>query len=339
MDVHDDGKWRVGSERTMKTRPPARRDILLLGSGVIATSIAASRSVTASQRIAAVTPNRLTSIMPAAVNEVNQMSKHEVRPGVVIAHDEEWFGPPWTTGEPIVLLHGVGESHVSWQQWVPVLSAEYRVIRPDLPGFGQSPLPADYDCSTVQVAGDIVRLLDQLKIDRFHLVGAKYGGSIALQLAADFPQRVRTLAVFGTPSKTKTGGKADLAAFADRIRKDGLRKWAEETQPSRLGSEAPAEMLRWWTDELMVKARAESTIAYTAAAANLNVEPVLNKIIAPTLVVTTGSSPLQPVSAARAWQEMIPKSKLLVVPGDSYPIAAVRPRECANETLRFIATA
>jgi 3-oxoadipate enol-lactonase len=323
----------------MKTRLTARRNALLLGLGVIASGIAASRAVIAAQRFAAVPSDRLTSITPATVNEVSQMSKHEVRPGVVIAHEEEWFGPPWTTGEPIVLLHGVGESHVSWQQWVPVLSAQYRVIRPDLPGFGRSPLPTGYDCSPVPVAADIVRLLDRLKIGRFHLVGAKYGGSVALQLAADFPQRVKTLAVFGTPSKAKTGGKADLTAFADRIRKDGLRKWAEETQPSRLGSEAPAEMLRWWTDELMVKAGAASTIAYTAAAATLNVEPVLGKITAPTLVVTAEASPLQPVSTARAYQEMIPKSKLLVMPGDSYHIAAVRPKECADETSRFIASA
>ena len=51
--------------------------------------------------------------------------------------------------------------------------------------FGQSPLPVSYNFTTQQVASDIVRLLDGIGIERFHLVGAKIGGSTALQLAAD----------------------------------------------------------------------------------------------------------------------------------------------------------
>ena len=76
------------------------------------------------------------------------LPRAEVRPGVAIAYANDWFGPPWQDGAPILLLHGVAESHVAWQQWVPVLSPSFRVFRPDLPGFGQSPLPAGYDCST-----------------------------------------------------------------------------------------------------------------------------------------------------------------------------------------------
>ena len=280
----------------------------------------------------------ITAIAAAASPAVaTELPRIAVRPGVAIAHEEEWFGAPWgPVGEPIVLIHGVGESHLSWQQWVPLLSGRFRVIRPDMPGFGNSPLPEGYVPTPERVAADLVGLLDRLKIDRFHLVGAKYGGSVTLELAADFPSRVKTLAVFGTPSKGNAGGKADLTSFADRIRKEGLRNWAAATQPSRLGSDASPEMLRWWTDELMVKAGVKSTLAYTGAAAGLNVEPKLGKITAPTLVVTTEGSPLQPVAVARAYQQMIPKSKLVVLPGDSYHVAAVKPNECVAELLRFI---
>jgi pimeloyl-ACP methyl ester carboxylesterase len=51
------------------------------------------------------------------------------------------------------------------------------------------------------VSADIIRLLDALRVERFHLVGAKIGGSIGLQLAADHSDRVNGLAVFGTPAK------------------------------------------------------------------------------------------------------------------------------------------
>jgi 3-oxoadipate enol-lactonase len=308
-----------------------RRGLLAFGTGAVASLIGAPGALHAAsdQRVE---PER------DAGQQAEPMAQQNVRPGVVIAYQDEWFGPQWQDGEPILLLHGVAESHLAWQQWVPVLSTRFRVIRPDLPGFGRSPLPAGYECTTQVVAADIARFADALKIDRFHLVGAKIGGSTALQLAADYPQRVKTLAVFGTPAKGSPGGKADLTSFAAWIRKDGVRAWAAATMPSRLGSDASPEMMKWWTDELMGKASPASCIGYSGAAGVLNLEPVLGKITAPTLVVTTEGSPLQPVSAARAYQEMIPHSKLLVMTGDSYHIAAVRPEACAREVLAFIAS-
>jgi 3-oxoadipate enol-lactonase len=323
----------------MNKQQALRRNVLALGSGAIAGLVATSRPVLAAARPPDGRPDRSSRALRIAMVQDGDMLKHEVRPGVVIAYQDQWFGAPWQDGEPILLLHGVAESHVAWQQWVPLLSGRYRVLRPDLPGFGQSSLPANYTCTTQQVAGDLVRLLDALKIDRFHLVGAKIGGSTALQLAADHPDRVKTLAVFGTPAKGAPGGKADLTSFPAWIRKDGVRGWAAATMPSRLGSEASPEMMAWWTDDLMGKATPEACIGYSAAAAVMDLEPILGKITAPTLVVTTEASPLQPVSAARAYQQKIPKSKLLVLPGNSYHIAAVHPQECATQTLQFIAGA
>jgi 3-oxoadipate enol-lactonase len=120
------------------------------------------------------------------------------------------------------------------------------------------------------------------------------------------------------------------------IRKDGVHAWAAATMRSRLGSDASPEMMRWWTDELMGKADPNACIGYSGAAAVMDLEPLLGKITAPTLVVTTEASPLQPVAAAREYQERIKNSKLVVLPGNSYHIAAVRPQECATQTLQFI---
>jgi 3-oxoadipate enol-lactonase len=323
----------------MTNMRPARRGVLALGSGAVAGLVAAARPLNAASREPESQPPRAPQIVRVAAASGGEMPKHEVRPGVVMAWDDQWFGAPWGDDEPILLLHGVAESHVAWQQWVPYLSGRFRVIRPDLPGFGQSPLPASYTCTTPEVASDVIRLLDAMKIDRFHLVGAKIGGSTALQLAADHPERVRTLAVFGTPAKGAPGGKADLTSFPAMIRKDGVHAWAAATMPSRLGSDASPEMMRWWTDELMGKATPDACIGYSGAAAVMDLEPLLGKITAPTLVVTTEASPLQPVSAARAYQEKIKNSKLVVLPGNSYHIAAVRPQECATRTLQFIAGA
>ncbi|MGH7044571.1 MAG: alpha/beta fold hydrolase [Acetobacteraceae bacterium] len=261
----------------------------------------------------------------------------EVRPGICISCEDDWFGPPWDTATPILLVHGVAESSRAWTQWVPHLATAFRVIRPDLPGFGKSPVPASYSWTTAEMAADLVRLLDRLDIGRFHLVGAKYGGSTALQLAADFPDRVQSLVVLGTPAKgSGTGLRAKLGSVPEMVRQFGVRGWAERTQASRLGSSAPPAQLRWWTDELMGKADPRACTGCSTAVATMDLEDRMRDIAAPSLVVTTADSPLQPVETARAYQQAIPRSRLLVLPGDCYHVAAVRPHECAGIVLDFI---
>ncbi|HEU5068449.1 MAG TPA: alpha/beta hydrolase [Sphingomicrobium sp.] len=261
----------------------------------------------------------------------------EIRPGIDLSYEDDYFGPPWETGIPILLVHGVAESSRAWTQWVPHLAAAFRVIRPDLPGFGSSPVPTNYSWTTAEMAADLVHLLDRLDIGRFHLVGAKYGGSTALQLAADFPDRVRSLVVLGTPARgSGTGLRAELGSVPEMVRQFGVRGWAERTQVSRLGSGAPPEQLRWWTDELMGKADPRACIGCSSSVATMDLEHRMRDITAPSLVVTTADSPLQPVETARAYQQAIPNSRLMVLPGDCYHVAAVQPQECAGIVRDFI---
>src|SRR3954469_1754470 len=116
-----------------------------------------------------------------------RMHNVEISPGVVMAYEDDCFAPPWTTPETVVLVHGNSESSRAWIPWVPLLAGRYRVIRLDLPGFGASTAPADYGFSAPEAAAEIARLLDRLGIVRCHLMGAKYGGSIALPLPNDPP--------------------------------------------------------------------------------------------------------------------------------------------------------
>ena len=180
------------------------------------------------------------------------MRKVEIRPGVSMAYEDHWFGEPWTTPETVVMVHGNSESSRAWTCWVPHLARHYRVIRPDLPGFGASPEPADYGWSAAELAADIGRFLDALEIERCHLIGAKYGGSACMRFAIDQPHRLRSLCLFGSPVRGSGTGNADL------IRTKGVRQWAAETMRSRLGSAASEAQLKWWTDELMGKTSARA---------------------------------------------------------------------------------
>ena len=96
------------------------------------------------------------------------------------------------SGTPVVLLHGggAGASGASnYAKNIDALAEHFRVIVPDMPGYGRSTKDIDQDDPFGDLATAIRGLLDALDIDRAHLVGNSYGGAAALRLAMDRPDR------------------------------------------------------------------------------------------------------------------------------------------------------
>ena len=257
------------------------------------------------------------------------MHKVEIRPGVAIAYEDDWFGKPWTNPQTVVMVHGNSESSRAWIPWVPQLAGHYRVLRLDLPGFGASSEPPGYGFSAAEIAADIARFLDALKIERCHLIGAKYGGSISLQLASVEPQRFLSLCIFGSPARGVGTGNAD------KIRLKGVRQWAAETMRSRLGSTASDAQIRWWT-ELMGATSDHAALSSSSSLVTMDLDDRLPLIQAPTLIVTTQESGLQSVEAVKQYARCIPDARVVVLPGDSFHIAAVDPDLCAQHALQFM---
>src|SRR4029077_11392622 len=100
---------------------------------------------------------------------------------------EDWFGEPWRKPETAVLIHGNAESSLVWYAWMPRMGQEFRVVRPDLPGLGRSRIPASFEWTLPSLAAFVARVLDKAGVDSAHIIGAKAGGAIAMQFAADYP--------------------------------------------------------------------------------------------------------------------------------------------------------
>src|SRR5262249_26414551 len=99
-------------------------------------------------------------------------------------------------------------SSLSWYAWVPVLARRFKVVRPDMRGYGAStPMPRDFKWSLDVIIDDYARLMDSLGVQRFHLVGAKIGGIVARAFAARRPERVLTLTVVGSPPPLRRGAE------------------------------------------------------------------------------------------------------------------------------------
>lgn len=112
-------------------------------------------------------------------------------------------------GAPVVLLHGggPGASGVSnFLRNIEPLAENFRVIVPDMPGYGRSSKGVDRNDPFGYLAEHIRGMLDQLGIQRAHLVGNSYGGACALRLALDTPHRVNKLVLMGPGGVGTTRG-------------------------------------------------------------------------------------------------------------------------------------
>jgi 3-oxoadipate enol-lactonase len=247
------------------------------------------------------------------------------------------FTDPWRTPQTILLLHGNAESGEAWYGWVPHLARQYRLVRPDMRGFGRStPMPADFSWTLDILIDDFLRLADHLGVDRFHLVGAKIGGTIARAFAARRGERVQTLTVAGTPPPLREGAAERAPELAEAFRREGVEPWARRTMKGRLGGEFPPEGVEWWIS-FMARTAVSTQIGFMGTIACADIRADIPKIRCPTLVITTEHSGLASVEETRTWQRQIAGSELLVLPGDSYHVAASHAERCAAATRAFIA--
>jgi pimeloyl-ACP methyl ester carboxylesterase len=140
-----------------------------------------------------------------------------------------------------------------------------------------------------------------------------------MQFAADYPQRTRTLVVASGPvSRPVISSNASTA-----------------NQGARLGSAASKEVVDYW-NRMIAAANREASQGMGKVLSTLNLDRVLPRITAPTLVITSDRSPLQSVETVMRYQQKIPDSRLLVLSSDAYHIAVAKADECVTSVLGFI---
>ena len=215
-------------------------------------------------------------------------------------------------GEPLVLLHGNGESGAYFQKQMPALSARYHVFAPDTRGHGQSPRgTAPFTLS--QFADDLCAFFDEHGIDKAHLLGFSDGGNIALLFTLRYPSRVKSLILNG----------ANLCPAGVKRRYQIPIEWGYRLtkRPAARDPKAKAK------HELLGLMVLEPQID-PAALASLSV---------PTLVIA-GTHDMIADAHTRLIARSIPGAKLVLLSGDHF--IAARQAAAFNETvLQFLETA
>ena len=121
---------------------------------------------------------------------------------------------------PVILLHGFPESHRTWAKVAPLLADRFRLVMPDLRGFGDSDRPQDVAAyATDTLVADVFALADAVGADRFALVGHDWGGAVAWAAALRGNPRIEQLAIVNSPHP---------AIFQRSIIADGAQRAASQ---------------------------------------------------------------------------------------------------------------
>jgi haloacetate dehalogenase len=119
------------------------------------------------------------------------------------------------SGPPLLLLHGHPQTHMMWHAVAPRLAQEFRVVAPDLRGYGESSKPAStpdhMPYSKRVMAQDQIRLMQHLGFEQFSVAGHDRGGRCAYRLALDHPEHVHKLAVLDIIPTGEAFRRADMA--------------------------------------------------------------------------------------------------------------------------------
>ena len=258
----------------------------------------------------------------------------EIEPGVRLRYVIDDFSDPWRRADTVLMVHGFAESADAWWGWVPHLARRYRVVRLDLRGFGRStPMPENHAWSMDRLLDDIRALAAHLGAPRVHLVGAKSGGSMVLQLAARDPEFA--LSVVGVTPPTTAA--ATYGQWLEQIKRDGVVAFARSTMTGRLGSKASPEAVEWWVENIQGRSPRSTLIGYMGWVNGLDLREEVKKVRCPSLIITTTGSGLRTVGSVKAWQSQMKNSQLLVLESDAWHAAGALPDECAQAAADFLA--
>jgi pimeloyl-ACP methyl ester carboxylesterase len=233
-------------------------------------------------------------------------------------------------GPPLVFIHGLIGRWTHWVEQLTAFAESHRVIAVDLPGFGDSPLPAQGGISVPIYARTIDRLMEALQISAAAFVGHSMGGFTSVELAINFPERVERLVLvspaglstYRNPRDTRVldqvrrfkwlalAGQALVAANGELLaRRPRLRLWEPVTSlvtryPDRLPGPFVAEFTRGLAPPGFIEGM--------AANQDYDYRERLGEIACPTLIVWGACDKVVTAKDAELYEQLIPNARKVI---------------------------
>lgn len=223
------------------------------------------------------------------------------------------------SGPPLLLVHGFPLHSGMWRHQVEALAGRFRVIAPDLRGFGQTPVDAE-TVSMEQFADDLAALLDALEvIGPVAFCGLSMGGYIAWSFWRKYPERVAALILCDTRAVADAPAAAQARTkMAKSVMTDGLQPVSDAMLPKLLAPETARrqpEVLEFVRGMILGASPAGVAAAQRGMAARPDSSDLLGRISVPTLVIVGQEDAISTPAEMRSIAGAIPNAQLIEVSG------------------------
>lgn len=239
-------------------------------------------------------------------------------------------------GPPLVFIHGFPLDHTMWRQQVAHLSQSYRVIAPDLRGFGQSAGSDPNGVSMETFADDLAGLLDALDISEpVSLCGLSMGGYIAFAFVRKYPDRLRSLILCDTKASRDDEAGRRLREQTARMVLEHGPDFLADAMPDKLFAEATRRDQPELVAEIQGVIRRTPSESIAAAARGMAARPdskeLLPTITVPTLVLVGEQDAITTASEMRSLAQAVPQSTYVEIAdaGHMAPLEAPHPVNAA----------
>ncbi len=243
------------------------------------------------------------------------------------------------TGETVLLVHGFGGDKDNWTRFAQQLAGKYRIIAPDLPGFGDSTRleSAEYDIDTQTVR--LQNFAKALNLDKFHIAGNSMGGWISANYAVKYPKDLFTLTLMNAAGLI-TAGKSEMMLMVengfnpllvsdvkdyDRLMKFVFVKPPYVPGPLKKEFAEKAVLHRAFNDKIFADLREKSP----------SMEKVLSRITAPSLIIWGDTDRVLHVSGAEIFDREIKNSRVYILKKCGHLPMIERPEETAKVFVNF----
>ena len=235
------------------------------------------------------------------------------------------YGDP--KGPAVVLLHAFPMSGAMWEPQISALAA-YRVLIPDLRGFGGTALVAPWLIE--HAAADVLESFEGTAA----FVGLSMGGYVALQIAAAAPERVKGLVLCDTRAEPDANeNKLKRAAAIDFVRKNGVPAFLGPFLKDAVVNQSAAAFLHG----VAAKSSPEAVMAALAAlAARPDAVPGLSKITVPTAILVGSQDKITPLPLSETMRSRIPGAELHLIPDSGHFSNAENPAAFNERLLSFL---
>lgn len=243
-------------------------------------------------------------------------------------------------GPPLLLIHGLGASHVIWEDLEPQLLPHFQVLTLDLRGAGQTTETEEVPLSLALWSEDVRALLEALEIRRPVVVGHSLGAGIAMKYVLQWPEDVEALVLMGADARLSSLGPR-FAQAADLIDEIGLERWVDEVWSnnpplSKASLERSPDLFDRYRAMVLANDQANYVRTCRSFTGLEDLTARLRDVRCPALVVSGGDDDRTVPASGKALASQLPQSHFVELPGVGHTMPTEAPELVGDAILKFM---